>query len=89
MENPVKDIKAVIFDLVASESPDTQQTAVHRYYAPNAGFRNPFVRVDPGPLSREQILGIWQYVKATIFRTNSRLSTGGIAFCRPKHISSL
>ncbi|KAM6499405.1 hypothetical protein JOM56_004913 [Amanita muscaria] len=84
MENPVKDIKAVIFDLVASESSDTQQTAVHRYYAPNAGFRNPFVRVDPGPLSREQILGIWQWYR--ILSPKASIHVENVVYDKPHNI---
>ncbi len=35
-----------------------------RYFAPNAGFRHPLATVDPGPNSRDSILGIYQLVFA-------------------------
>ncbi|PFH49149.1 hypothetical protein AMATHDRAFT_131510, partial [Amanita thiersii Skay4041] len=63
MQDPVKEIKAVVLQLTTASSPDQQKLAIYKYFAPNAGFRHPLCQVDPGPLSRESILGIYQWYR--------------------------
>lgn len=60
MEDPVRDIISVVHDLTATDSPDVQRAAVYKYFAPNAGFHHPLAYIEPGVLSRESILGVYQ-----------------------------
>jgi hypothetical protein len=68
MQDPAREISAVLSSITSSSSPDIQRAAVTRYFTEDAGFRNPFFFVKPGPLSREEVLGVYQYVKRVLFR---------------------
>lgn len=60
MEDPIKEITGVVHELTSTASPDIQRAAVYKYYAPNAGFHHPLTYIEPGVLSRESILGVYQ-----------------------------
>ena len=60
MQDPVRDIKEVVRKLTVTGSPDVQRDAVYKYFTPNAGLRHSLSYVDPGILSRESILGLYQ-----------------------------
>ncbi|KAF8346446.1 hypothetical protein F5887DRAFT_1182952 [Amanita rubescens] len=63
MEDPVRDIKEVFRQLTATASPDVQKEAVYTYYVPNAGLHHPLSYIEPGILSRESILGLYQWYR--------------------------
>ncbi|KDR72799.1 hypothetical protein GALMADRAFT_734354 [Galerina marginata CBS 339.88] len=63
MQNPSVEIHAVIKLVHSSISPDIQKAAVNKYFAADAAFRHPLYRVEPGPLSRERLLGIYQWYR--------------------------
>jgi hypothetical protein len=60
MQDPVRDIKEVVRQLTATGLPDVQKDAVYKYYMPNAGLHDPLSYIEPGILSRESILGLYQ-----------------------------
>lgn len=62
MQDPARDISAVVSSLTSSPTPDIQRAAVIKYFTEDAGFRNPFYFIKPGILSREDVLGVYQYV---------------------------
>ncbi|TRM66707.1 hypothetical protein BD626DRAFT_483579 [Schizophyllum amplum] len=63
MENPAQDIHGVFSALTTAENADVQRAAVNKYYLPNAGFRHPLCAVEPGYLSRDNILGVYQWYR--------------------------
>ncbi|KAF8953678.1 hypothetical protein BDZ97DRAFT_1929478 [Flammula alnicola] len=63
MQSPSQEIHAVIELVNSAVSPDIQKAAINRYFTSDAGFRNPWYAVKPGPLSRESILGIYQWYR--------------------------
>ncbi|KAF8906970.1 hypothetical protein CPB84DRAFT_1704369 [Gymnopilus junonius] len=63
MEDPAKEIISVAYQLTATESPDVQKAAVERYMTPDVGFKHPVCSVNPGPNSRESVLGIYQWYR--------------------------
>ncbi|KAH9975057.1 hypothetical protein BGW80DRAFT_1299913 [Lactifluus volemus] len=63
MENPTNEIERILQRFMASASPDVQQAAIQKYFTKDAGFRHPLCSVDPGPNSREGILGIYQWYR--------------------------
>jgi hypothetical protein len=63
MQDPAREISVVLSCITSSPSPDTQRAAITQYFTEDAGFRNPFFFVKPGPLSREEVLGVYQYVE--------------------------
>lgn len=62
MNDPEKDIRTVVYRLTATESPDVQKATIEKYMTPNVSFRHPLCQVNSGPNSRNQVLGIFQYV---------------------------
>ncbi|EAU84050.2 hypothetical protein CC1G_06912 [Coprinopsis cinerea okayama7 len=69
MENPPQDIHKV-FDLVDSVySPDLQKAAIEKFFLPEAGFRYPVYAIEPGPGSRDKILGVYQWLHIISPRT--------------------
>lgn len=67
MQNPLLEIKSVASLLTAAVSPDIQNDAIRKYFTEDAGFRHPLCSVSPGPLSREDILGVYQWVVYVAF----------------------
>lgn len=65
MENPVEDIKSVVQQLTATDSPDIQKAAFESYMTPDVAFRHPVCAVSAGPNSRATVLGIYQCVMHT------------------------
>ncbi|KAL1698318.1 hypothetical protein EV121DRAFT_284786 [Schizophyllum commune] len=63
MENPSEDIHGVFKALTMAENADVQRAAVNKYFLPNAGFRHSLCRVEPGYLSRDNILGVYQWYR--------------------------
>uniref|UniRef100_D8Q780 SigF-like NTF2-like domain-containing protein n=2 Tax=Schizophyllum commune (strain H4-8 / FGSC 9210) TaxID=578458 RepID=D8Q780_SCHCM len=63
MENPAEDIHGVFNALTMAANADVQRAAVNKYFLPNAGFRHPLCRVEPGFLSRDNILGVYQWYR--------------------------
>ena len=66
MENPVEEIKAVVQQLTATNSPDIQKAALESYMTSDVAFRHPVCSVNAGPNSRNTMLGIYQYVRLNI-----------------------
>jgi hypothetical protein len=62
MQDPAHDIAAVVSSLTSSPTPDIQRATVMKFFTEDAGFRNPFYYIKPGSLSREEVLGVYQYV---------------------------
>lgn len=62
MQDPAREIAFVVSSITSSPTPDIQREAVTKYFTDDAGFRNPFFFIKPGPLSREDVLGVYQYV---------------------------
>ena len=62
MEDPAKEIDAVVYLLTAADSPDTQKQTLEKYMTPDVAFRHPLCEVQPGDNSREEVLRIYQYL---------------------------
>jgi hypothetical protein len=60
MEDPAKEIKAVILQMTSASSPDEQKKAIEGYMTPDVGFRHPICAVVSAPQSRKRVLGIYQ-----------------------------
>ena len=76
MENPEKEIAFVVQQLTA-ESPDIQKAAFEKYIAPNVSFLHPVCAVASGPNSREELLGIYQYMVFSFIKSCTRLTGRG------------
>ncbi|KAF9467618.1 hypothetical protein BDZ94DRAFT_1248556 [Collybia nuda] len=63
MENPLHEIKSVAALVTAAVSPDIQNAAIRKYFTEDAGLRHPLCSVSPGPLSREDVLGVYQWYR--------------------------
>ncbi|KAF8197124.1 hypothetical protein BJ912DRAFT_954843 [Pholiota molesta] len=63
MENPVKEIKSVVYQLTATNSPDVQKAALESYMTSDVAFRHPVCSVNSGPNSRDTVLGIYQWYR--------------------------
>ncbi|KAF9472098.1 hypothetical protein BDN70DRAFT_998335 [Pholiota conissans] len=63
MENPVEEIKAVVHQLTATNSPDIQKAALESYMTSDVAFRHPVCSVNAGPNSRDTMLGIYQWYR--------------------------
>jgi hypothetical protein len=61
MNDPVREISSVIYQLTATDSPDVQKATLEKYMTADVGFRHPVCEVKPGPNSRDKVLGIYQY----------------------------
>ncbi|KAH9475349.1 hypothetical protein JR316_0012460 [Psilocybe cubensis] len=64
MQRPSVEIQAVIKMAHSSASPDIQKAAINKYFTSDAGLRHPLYNVKPGFLSREGVLGIYQWERA-------------------------
>ncbi|KAG5645303.1 hypothetical protein DXG03_006492 [Asterophora parasitica] len=62
MQNPESEIKTVLRRLLTSSSPDAQRDSLFQYFAEDVGYRSPFFKIAPGPLSREDVLGVYHQV---------------------------
>lgn len=60
MENPERDIAAVIFGLTTVASPDLQKETVETYMTKDVAFEHPVCSVPSGPNSREKVLKVYQ-----------------------------
>ena len=60
MNNPRAEIVHVVKMLTTAPTPTAQQTAIEKYFDPQAGFQHTLCNVPPGPGSRERIIGIYQ-----------------------------
>ncbi|KAF8881598.1 hypothetical protein BD779DRAFT_1545686 [Infundibulicybe gibba] len=72
MQNPGRDIEGVVRLL-------TSAATVNKYFTANAGFRHPLCSVTPGPLSRESVLGIYQWYRVMSPKVDLKVES------HPKH----
>ncbi|KAL4247897.1 hypothetical protein ABKN59_007500 [Abortiporus biennis] len=63
MEDPAKEIEGVVLSCTAAINAESQRTAIERYYAPDAEFHHPLCMVTSKPMSRDEILGIYQWYR--------------------------
>ncbi|KAF5376447.1 hypothetical protein D9615_008690 [Tricholomella constricta] len=61
MQNPQHDIKNVLHRLLTAESPNVQKDTLNKYFTEDVAFRSPFFHIAPRHLSREDVLGVYQY----------------------------
>jgi hypothetical protein len=80
MENPVKEIKSVVYQLTATNSPDIQKATLESYMTSDVAFRHPVCSVKSGPNSRDTVLGIYQYVQLDFISTENVFKQ--IPYCR-------
>jgi hypothetical protein len=80
MENPVKEIKSVVYQLTATNSPDIQKAALESYMTSDVAFRHPVCSVKSGPHSRDTVLGIYQYVHLDFISIENVFMQ--LSFCR-------
>jgi hypothetical protein len=64
MQNPSQEVHGVVELVNSSISPEIQMAAVNKFFTEDAGFRNPLFVVNPGPLSRKKVLGVFQSVNS-------------------------
>jgi hypothetical protein len=62
MNDPERDISTVVYRLTTANSPDIQKATIEKYMTSDVAFRHPVCQVNSGPNSRNQVLGIFQYV---------------------------
>ena len=62
MEDPAKEIDAVVYLLTAADSPNTQKQTLEKYMTPDVAFCHPVCEVQSGENSREKVLRIYQYL---------------------------
>ncbi|KZT59187.1 hypothetical protein CALCODRAFT_412589, partial [Calocera cornea HHB12733] len=63
MDDPQHDLPEVVHLLTTAGTPEVQQAAVGKFFAPDAGFNHPLCKVERAPGSREIILGIYQWYR--------------------------
>ncbi|EJD00291.1 uncharacterized protein FOMMEDRAFT_22132 [Fomitiporia mediterranea MF3/22] len=63
MNNPRNEIAAAVKALTLAPTPAVQRAAINKYFAPEAGFLHPLCTVHPGPGSREEIVGIYEWYR--------------------------
>ncbi|KAG6833341.1 hypothetical protein H0H87_008517 [Tephrocybe sp. NHM501043] len=63
MQNPTQEIEGVLIKLLSTQSPDEQKKAMSRHFTEDAEFRSPLYNVVPGQQSREDALGIYQWLR--------------------------
>ncbi|KAH9475234.1 hypothetical protein JR316_0012345 [Psilocybe cubensis] len=63
MEDPIKEITSVVYQLTATDSPNVQKSAVETYMTSDVGFQHPVCSIKPGPNSRDYVLGIYQWYR--------------------------
>ncbi|KAF9267144.1 hypothetical protein L218DRAFT_856441 [Marasmius fiardii PR-910] len=73
MEDPKNEISNVVSLLTVSASPEIQKQTAERYLTHNVGFRHPICRVDPGPHSRDTLLGIYQWYRVLSPKIEARV----------------
>ncbi|KAF8152269.1 hypothetical protein B0H34DRAFT_810265 [Crassisporium funariophilum] len=84
MENPKQEIHSVIKLVSCSKSPDIQKAALKKYFTSEAGLRHPFFTVKPGPLSRESILGVFQWYRTLSPRLE--VDTKSVVYDKPNDV---
>jgi len=62
MQSPSVEINAVIKLISSSATPDIQKAAIYKYFTADVGYRHPLCAVEPAPKSREEVLGVYQWV---------------------------
>ncbi|KAI0313793.1 hypothetical protein OF83DRAFT_500961 [Amylostereum chailletii] len=63
MQDPAREISAVVKMLTTAPSATIQQTALARYYTSDAAFRHPICTVPSAHRSRDSILAIYQWYR--------------------------
>ncbi|KAF8639064.1 hypothetical protein AX16_010370 [Volvariella volvacea WC 439] len=63
MQTPSEEIRHVVGLFTMAVSPDIQQAALERYLTPDVEFRHPICAVTKGPMSRETVIGIYQWYR--------------------------
>ncbi|KAE9394962.1 hypothetical protein BT96DRAFT_923202 [Gymnopus androsaceus JB14] len=63
MQDPEREITAVVLSLITAETPDIQLEAFKKYVASDVGFKHPLCYVPPSRDSREILLGIYQWYR--------------------------
>ncbi|KAG6864204.1 hypothetical protein C0991_011580 [Blastosporella zonata] len=78
MQHPKDEIKHVILKLLSTQSPDEQKKAMTRYFTENAEFRSPLHNVAAGRQSREDGLGVYQWLR--VVSPNTEFESTNIIF---------
>ncbi|KZO96634.1 hypothetical protein CALVIDRAFT_598197 [Calocera viscosa TUFC12733] len=63
MDDPQHDLPEVVTLLTTASTPEVQQAAIGRFFAPDAGLNHPLCKVERAPGSRDIILGIYQWYR--------------------------
>ncbi|GLB42679.1 hypothetical protein LshimejAT787_1201280 [Lyophyllum shimeji] len=63
MQNPFNDIRDVMKRLTTAKSPDIQKETIDKNFAEDVALRSPFFNIPSGPLSREDVLGVYQWYR--------------------------
>ncbi|KAG6902701.1 hypothetical protein C0995_012841 [Termitomyces sp. Mi166 len=75
MQNPKREIEDVISQLITTKNPKEQKKAITRYFAENASFQSPVYKIPPHQQSREDALGVYQWLRmispATYFKATN------------------
>jgi hypothetical protein len=61
MQSPSQEVQSVIELIHSAPTPDIQKTAINKFFTSDAALRTPWYSVRAGTLSREDILGVYQY----------------------------
>ncbi|KAG5338822.1 hypothetical protein E4T56_gene13089 [Termitomyces sp. T112] len=78
MQNPKHDIEDVLYKLVTTKDPDEQKKAMTRYFSENAAFQSPVYKIAPHQQSREDALGVYQWLR--IISPATRFDTTNIMY---------
>lgn len=68
MQSPSQEIQSIIELIHCAVTPDIQKAAINKYFTSDAALRTPWYSVRAGILSREDVLGIYQYDPCLISR---------------------
>ncbi|KAL5521972.1 hypothetical protein ACEPAF_1828 [Sanghuangporus sanghuang] len=63
MNDPRNEIVSVVKSFCLAKSVSEQRAAINRYFTPDAGFLHPLCSVHPGPGSRDEIAGIYEWYR--------------------------
>ena len=63
MQDPEREINRVIDGLIRSASPSLQASTIEQYMTKDVGFRHPACRIDSSENSREQLLGVYRWLR--------------------------
>ncbi|KAF8063323.1 hypothetical protein FPV67DRAFT_1700596 [Lyophyllum atratum] len=78
MQNPQNDIKDVLERICTAPSPDKQKKTIDKYFAEDVEMRSPFFHIPSAPLSREDVLGVYQWYR--IISPDNQVKVTNLAF---------